>query len=51
MTSTTLIHHLTYIMGAADAATAMVYMTRKDWTLMLVWLCYAVAAIALGRVR
>ncbi len=51
MTSTTLIHYLTYIMGAADAATAMVYATRRDWTLALVWICYAIAAIALGRVR
>ena len=40
-----------YAVGVLDLGAAVVYAMNKEWALATTWLCYAVAAVALGTVK
>ena len=40
-----------YAVGLLDLGAAAVYAINKEWALAVTWLCYAVAAVALGTVK
>lgn len=42
---------LSFAMGAADVGMAASYAYERQWALALTWLCYAIAAVALGTVN
>lgn len=40
-----------YAVGLLDLGAAAVYALNKQWALAITWLCYAIAAVALGSVK
>ena len=40
-----------YAVGLLDLGAAVVYLTNRQIALAVTWLCYAIAAVALGTIR
>ena len=40
-----------YAVGLLDLGAAVVYALNQQWALAITWLCYAVAAVAVGSVK
>lgn len=40
-----------YMVGLLDLGASLVYIQNREYALAITWLCYAVAAVALGTLK